>query len=87
VYRTDAVRDAGGWPDMIGEDIVLTWAMLAAGGRSTYEQTAIAFTDVPIGFRHFVRQRQRWARGMIEGLRIHGPRCCARLACTHTRWR
>jgi len=72
VYRTDAVRDAGGWPDMIGEDIVLTWAMLAAGGRSTYEPTAIAFTDVPTGFRHFVRQRQRWARGMVEGLRIHG---------------
>jgi biofilm PGA synthesis N-glycosyltransferase PgaC len=74
VYRTDAVRSVGGWPDMIGEDIVLTWAMLDRGGRTTYEPTAIAFTDVPTRLRGLVRQRRRWARGMIEGLRHHGAR-------------
>lgn len=72
VYRTTALRDAGGWPDRIGEDIVLTWAMIAAGGRTGFEPTAIAFTEVPTKLRHFLRQRQRWARGMIEGLRDHG---------------
>jgi biofilm PGA synthesis N-glycosyltransferase PgaC len=72
VYRTQSVRDVGGWPDMIGEDIVLTWAMLDLGGRTTYEPTAVAFTDVPTDLRAFLRQRQRWARGMIEGLRRHG---------------
>jgi poly-beta-1,6-N-acetyl-D-glucosamine synthase len=66
VYRTDAVRAVGGWPDMIGEDIVLTWAMLDRGGRTTYEPTAIAFTDVPITLRALARQRRRWARGMIS---------------------
>lgn len=73
VYRTRAVREAGGWPDMIGEDIVLTWRLLEAGGRVGFESTAVAFTSAPTGFRHFVRQRRRWARGMIEGLRQHGP--------------
>src|SRR5690606_39081610 len=72
VYRTDAVRAAGGWPDCIGEDIVLTWAMLGAGGRTGFEASAVAFTDVPTDVRHFVRQRRRWARGMIEGFRAHG---------------
>jgi biofilm PGA synthesis N-glycosyltransferase PgaC len=72
VYRTDALRAVGGWPDRIGEDIVLTWAMMAEGGRTTFEPTAIAFTEVPVDFRHFLRQRQRWARGMIEGLRDYG---------------
>jgi biofilm PGA synthesis N-glycosyltransferase PgaC len=72
VYRTDALRDVGGWPDRIGEDIVLTWAMMARGGRTTFEPTAIAFTEVPTELRHFLRQRQRWARGMIEGLRDYG---------------
>ena len=28
VYRTAALKGVGGWPDRIGEDIVLTWAML-----------------------------------------------------------
>ena len=72
VYRTDAVRAVGGWPDKIGEDIVLTWSLIRAGGRTIFEPTAIAFTDAPVRFGHFVRQRRRWARGMIEGLREHG---------------
>jgi biofilm PGA synthesis N-glycosyltransferase PgaC len=72
VYRTAAVKAVGGWPDRIGEDIVLTWAMMRRGGRVGYERTAIAFTGAPEDLRHFARQRRRWARGMIEGLREHG---------------
>lgn len=72
VYRTGALRQVGGWPDRIGEDIVLTWAMMREGGRVGYERTAIAFTTAPEGARAFARQRRRWARGMIEGLREHG---------------
>jgi biofilm PGA synthesis N-glycosyltransferase PgaC len=73
IYRTDALRQVGGWPDRIGEDIVLTWALIGRGGRTTFEPSAIAFTEVPERLRHFIRQRQRWARGMIEGLRDYGP--------------
>ena len=72
VYNTTALRLAGGWPDRIGEDIVLTWQMLVQGGRSVFEPTAVAFTEAPTSWRAFARQRQRWARGMIEGLREHG---------------
>ena len=72
VYNTRSLRDAGGWPDRIGEDIVLTWAMIRNGGRTTFEPTAVGFTEVPTSLRRFMRQRQRWARGMIEGLRDHG---------------
>jgi biofilm PGA synthesis N-glycosyltransferase PgaC len=72
VYDATALRLVGGWPNRIGEDIVLTWRMLLQGGRSVFEPTAVAFTDVPSGLRAFARQRRRWARGMIEGLRDHG---------------
>jgi biofilm PGA synthesis N-glycosyltransferase PgaC len=72
VYRADALRRVGGWPDSIGEDIVLTWSMLRDGGRTGFEATAVAFTDAPTDLPRFVRQRRRWARGMIEGLRAHG---------------
>lgn len=72
VYETAALRAADGWPDRSGEDIVLTWALLAAGGRTVYESTAVAFTRTPTQLRWFARQRQRWARGMIEGLREYG---------------
>lgn len=72
VYRTAALNEVGGWPDRIGEDIVLTWAMMRDGGRVGYERTAIAFTGAPDNAKAFARQRRRWARGMIEGLREHG---------------
>ncbi len=72
VYRSGALRRVGGWPDRIGEDIVLTWAMMRQGGRVGYERTAIAFTGAPDSPGGFSRQRRRWARGMIEGLREHG---------------
>jgi biofilm PGA synthesis N-glycosyltransferase PgaC len=73
VYRTAALTGVGGWPDRIGEDIVLTWAMMRKGGRVGYERTAIAFTGAPHTPKGLVRQRRRWARGMIEGLHEHGP--------------
>ena len=31
LYRTEHVRDIGGWPDAIGEDIVVTWRLMAGG--------------------------------------------------------
>jgi biofilm PGA synthesis N-glycosyltransferase PgaC len=72
VYDTTALKLAGGWPNRIGEDIVLTWRLLLAGGRSVFEPTAVAFTEAPHRWGPFARQRRRWARGMIEGLRDHG---------------
>lgn len=72
VFATEAVRAVGGWPDTIGEDIVLTWALMRRGGRISFEPTAVAFTEVPSRLGAFIRQRRRWARGMIEGLRDHG---------------
>jgi poly-beta-1,6-N-acetyl-D-glucosamine synthase len=71
-YETAKVRDVGGWPDMIGEDIVLTWALLEKGGRTDFESTAVSFTDTPTTLKAFARQRKRWARGMIEGLKKYG---------------
>ncbi len=71
-FRTEAVRKVLGWPPVIGEDIVLTWALLREGYRIGFEPTAVGFTIAPASFKGFFRQRKRWARGMIEGLRKHG---------------
>lgn len=70
-FRTGVVRSARGWPNRIGEDIVLTWALLSEGFRVEHEPTAIGFTRAPSTLRSFSRQRQRWARGMVEALKSH----------------
>lgn len=73
LYSTKRVREVGGWSDAIGEDIVLTWSMMADSSRVFYEPTAVAFTEVPTRLQHYFRQRSRWARGMFEGLRAIPP--------------
>ncbi|CCO08058.1 glycosyltransferase [Desulforamulus hydrothermalis] len=71
VYKTAVVKEVSGWPSCIGEDIVLTWALIKKGYRIGYEATAVGFTEVPTTFMAFARQRRRWARGMIEGFKAH----------------
>ncbi|KKI93240.1 glycosyl transferase [Bacillus sp. SA1-12] len=68
LYKTSCVKEVGGWPNAIGEDIVLTWRLLQKHWRVYFEPLAVAFTEVPSSLKHFIRQRARWARGMIEGL-------------------
>ena len=67
-YWVDDLRAVGGWPDAIGEDIVLTWTMLDVRGVVQYEPLALASTTVPAQVGLFMRQRSRWARGMFEGI-------------------
>ena len=71
LYRREALEAVGGWKDVVGEDIVLSWAMLDKGYRIGYAEDAIAWTNAPNSFRQFARQRQRWARGLIEALNQH----------------
>ena len=73
LYLTDKVKEIGGWPDAIGEDIVVTWRLMENGARVYFEPTAVSFTDAPEQARHFVRQRARWARGMFEGIAAVRP--------------
>ena len=76
-YRKDAILEAGGWPDTVGEDIVLTWAFHERGYRVGYAENAFSFTNVPETYRQLFRQRRRWARGLIEAFKHH-PRVIVR---------
>jgi len=71
IYRTDVLREVGGWADCVGEDIVLTWAFLRGGYRVGFAEDACSFTNAPTTFKQFIRQRQRWSRGLIEAFRCH----------------
>jgi biofilm PGA synthesis N-glycosyltransferase PgaC len=73
LYKTNYIREVHGWPDAIGEDIVLTWRLLGKGWKVYFEPLAAAFTDAPVTLRQLGRQRSRWARGMIEGLKEIKP--------------
>jgi len=73
--RADALRAVGGFPtDSLTEDYELTYRLVDRGvrlGRVPVVVTvprAQAFTDVPVTFRGFVRQRTRWFAGFLSTL-------------------
>jgi biofilm PGA synthesis N-glycosyltransferase PgaC len=71
LYLRAALEAVGGWPECVGEDIVVSWAMLEQGHRIGYCEDACAFTDVPEKVTQFARQRQRWSRGLVEAFQRH----------------
>jgi len=71
LYEKSALVEVGGWPQSVGEDIVLTWKILAAGYRVGHAENACAFTRCPNSIKQFTKQRQRWSRGMIEAFKAN----------------
>ncbi|MES2017655.1 MAG: glycosyltransferase [Pseudomonadota bacterium] len=71
LYDRATLRHIKGWPDCVGEDIVLTWAILKEGYRIGHSEEAYLFTNAPSTLLQFIRQRQRWSRGMVEGFKKH----------------
>ena len=73
LYRRKALEEVGGWPHCVGEDIVLSWALLRRNFRIGYADDALAFTNVPASLRQFALQRKRWSRGLMEAFKLHWP--------------
>jgi biofilm PGA synthesis N-glycosyltransferase PgaC len=71
IYKKSVLEEVGGWPDKIGEDIVLSWSILNAGYYIDHCEQAICWTNVPTTYKIFYRQRKRWARGLIEAFRMY----------------
>ena len=73
IYNTEKIKEIGGFKDAIGEDIILTWDLLYNQNKVGFCENAVAYTTVPEKFKVLFRQRARWARGMIEALKLHKP--------------
>lgn len=71
LYETKPLKEVGGWPHTVGEDIVLTWSFLDKGYRVGFAEDACSFTNVPDNFTQFIKQRQRWSRGLVEAFKAH----------------
>lgn len=71
LYEKQALKDVGGWPECVGEDIVVSWALLERGARIGYAEDAMLFTHVPERLGQFALQRKRWSRGLMEAFNHH----------------
>ncbi len=73
--RTEAFHAVGGFPtDSLTEDYELTYRLVDRGVRTGEVPLVVtvpraqAFTDVPVTFRGFLRQRTRWFAGFLSTL-------------------
>jgi len=69
IYKKDKLMEIGGWSNTVGEDIVLTWQLLKKGYHIYHDTNAIVFTNVPVSYKQFFKQRKRWSRGLIEAFK------------------
>ncbi|RKR90437.1 cellulose synthase/poly-beta-1,6-N-acetylglucosamine synthase-like glycosyltransferase [Micromonospora pisi] len=71
-FRRQVLVDVGGVPaDTLAEDTDLTMAVLRAGWKVTYEESAIAWTEAPSSLRQLWRQRYRWCYGTMQAMWKH----------------
>lgn len=71
LYKTHILKRIGGWKDTVGEDIVLTWDLLIRDYRIGFCEDAYCFTNAPTSLGQFIKQRQRWSRGLIETFKVN----------------
>lgn len=66
-FRKSAVESVGGWsPDMITEDIDISWKLQLAGYKIVFEPNALCWVLMPESIRGLYKQRLRWAQGGAE---------------------
>jgi len=69
-FRRSAVHQVGYWsPDMLTEDIDVTWKLQRAGWKVRFEPNALVWILMPETLRGLWKQRLRWAKGGAQVLR------------------
>lgn len=68
-FRKSAVHDVGYWsPDMLTEDIDITWKLQRAGWDVQFEPNALVWILMPETLKGLYKQRLRWAMGGAQVL-------------------
>ncbi len=71
-FRRAALREVGGVSGAtLAEDTDLTMAVIRAGWRVVYEESAVAWTEVPSTLGQLWRQRYRWCYGTMQAMWKH----------------
>jgi poly-beta-1,6 N-acetyl-D-glucosamine synthase len=71
-FRHEALAGVGGVSeDTLAEDTDLTMALCRAGWRVVYEESAIAWTEVPSTVSQLWKQRYRWCYGTLQAMWKH----------------
>ena len=72
IYRTDVLREFGGWSDRtMAEDMDLTWSLYASGRTVRFVASAVCYPIEPTNFRFLKCQLRRWSHGFWQNVILH----------------
>ena len=66
VLKTDAVREVGGFPELVAEDIALTSELYTAGRRGVFVDEISAGEEFPSTYTAFRRRHKKWTMGSTQ---------------------
>lgn len=71
-YRTDVLRDVGGWSTRtMAEDMDLTWTLYRRGWKVRFVENALSYPIEPEDLNFMKRQLRRWSHGFVQNVRLH----------------
>lgn len=72
IYRTDLLREAGGWSmRTMAEDMDLTWTFYQKGYEVIFVPEAVSYPVEPKNYYFMSAQLRRWSHGFIQNVRLH----------------
>lgn len=72
LYRTDRLRELGGWPQTtLAEDMDLTWRLYQAGHAVRFVPEAVSYPIEPADLHFLGKQLRRWSHGFVQNVRLH----------------
>jgi biofilm PGA synthesis N-glycosyltransferase PgaC len=72
MYRTDVLRECGGWPvRTLAEDMDLTWTLYERGHRVRFMPEAVCYPVEPHDLHMMSKQLRRWSHGFVQNLSVH----------------
>jgi biofilm PGA synthesis N-glycosyltransferase PgaC len=72
IYRTDVLREIGGWSDRtLAEDMDLTWSLYANGRTVRFVPDAVCYPIEPHDLKFVACQLRRWSHGFVQNVLLH----------------
>lgn len=72
VYRTDRLRDVGGWSTRtMAEDMDLTWTFYQRGWKVRFMPDAVCYPIEPHNLDLLRKQLRRWSHGFVQNVMLH----------------
>ena len=69
IMRVDSVREVGGFPEMVAEDIALTSELYIRGKRGVFVDDISAGEEFPPTYSAFRRRHKKWTMGSTQYMR------------------